>query len=126
MTSPLRRTDGESDLVREREVFERLGHARSDVERAEQAIVKLRARHHDLLRQVEVVEAENRALERDLMQKLATWRRLDDGAQRVDEALPTLRAVTGSLTYRITERLLIVLNRARFVLGFRWLRKHPW
>jgi septation ring formation regulator EzrA len=73
-----------------------------------------------LQQQIDAVQNENRVLERELVQQLASWRKLDEAQQRIDDVLPRLHAVTHSLTYRLVAVLLAGINRVR-----RWLRLSP-
>lgn len=89
------------------------GHARGVVDEAGRTLAALRHREQDLRKQIAAVDAENRLLERELMQQLSQWRRLDDATQRVEDVLPQLKAVTGSLTYRLVAGMFGVVNRVR-------------
>jgi SMC interacting uncharacterized protein involved in chromosome segregation len=125
----------------EYERHEAVGYLRCEVDQAERTLATLRARKQELLRQItladaeqcdaeralqanraelqrqlDVVAAENRALERELLERLATWRKLDEASVRVEEIVPQLRAVTGSFTYRFVAGLLHVVNRGLGVL----------
>lgn len=97
----------------DRDTHERIGYARCEADQAEKALTDLQKKRDSLTRQIDAVEAENRNLERELLQKLGTWRKLDDATQRVDDVLPQLKAVTGSLTYRGVAKVLGVVNRTR-------------
>jgi hypothetical protein len=119
----MRNDEGEPSTAAARELHESVGGARADVERAEQELVRLRARNTDLQRQIGVVVGESQNLERELLQKLSSWRNLDDANARAEEVLPQLRAVTGSLTYRLVRGVLHVGNRVLGVLTLRFLRR---
>jgi chromosome segregation ATPase len=123
MPRPVRDDSGDAIGASARELFERTGAARADVERAEQDLAALRARQADLAQQLEAVQIENANLERELIKKLHQWRKLDDATVRADEVLPQLRAVTGSLTYRGVRFVLHAVNRAIGVLTLRGLRR---
>lgn len=99
-----------------RELAERIGYARCETDEADRTLEALRQKQQDLRRQIAAVDAENRVLERDLLQQLSQWRKLDDGQQRVEELLPQLRSVTSSLTYRLVAGLLAGINRMRSFL----------
>jgi hypothetical protein len=105
-----------------RELYEQVGAARADVERAEQDLAKLEARHAQLTRQLEAVQIENANLERELIKKLHDWRKHDDANVRADEVLPQLRAVTGSFTYRAVSFALHAVNRVLGIVTLRGLR----
>lgn len=90
-----------------------LGYARGSVDETERTLSALRQRQHDLRTQIAAVTAENRLLERDLLQQLGKWRMLDEASQRVEDVLPQLNAMTGSLTYRLVALLHGVVNRVR-------------
>ncbi|MFN9706503.1 MAG: hypothetical protein ACK595_17010 [Planctomycetota bacterium] len=79
---------------------QRLGFAQGSAAEAEHALAAVRARHADLRRQIDAVADENRQLERELLQRLGEWRKLDDGQQLVDDVLPQVRAVMRTLPYR--------------------------
>lgn len=114
-----RRVDEEAPIGA-KELAERVGYARCEADEAERTLEALRQRQQDLRRQIAAVDAENRTLERDLLQQLGQWRKLDDGQQRVEELLPQLKSVTSSLTYRLVAGLLTRINRVRaFVLPSR-------
>ncbi len=106
----------EESPAAERERFELIGYSRCEADEAERLLADLRHKLQTLRSQIAAVEAENRTLERELLQQLGTWRKLDDANQRVEEILPQLRVVTGSLTYRLCAGLLAVLNRGRRLL----------
>jgi septal ring factor EnvC (AmiA/AmiB activator) len=118
MNRPHRLDEGPEE--RERETFEQLGYARCDAEHAERLCAELRAKREQLQQQIGAVQAENRTLERELLAQLASWRKLDDAQQRVDEVMPQLQAITRSLTYRSVAALLRGVNRVRALI----LRKH--
>jgi len=88
-------------------------HAHGIVDEAGRTLAALRHRQQDLRKQIAAVDAENRLLERELLQQLSQWRRLDDATQRVEDVLPQLKAVTGSLTYRLVAGMLGLVNRVR-------------
>ncbi len=119
----MRNDEGDASNAGDRELHEHVGGARADVERDQQELARLRARHADLERQIEVVAGETQNLERELLQKLASWRKLDDANVRVEDVLPQLRAVTGSLTYRLVHGVLHIGNRVLGVLSLRFLRR---
>lgn len=125
----------------EYERHEAIGYLRCELDQAERTLATLRARKQELLRQIaladneqrdaeraldahraelrrqlDVVAAENQALERELLERLAAWRKLDEATVRVDEIVPQLRAVTGSFTYRCVAGLLHLVNRVLGVL----------
>lgn len=100
----------------DRDTHERIGYGRCEADQADKTLAELQKKRDLLARQIDAVEAENRNLERELLHKLGTWRKLDDATQRVDDVLPQLKAVTGSLTYRGVAKLLGAVNRARKVL----------
>lgn len=106
--SPRADEDGPQDAAA---MAERLGFARGSVAEAEHALAALRARHADLRRQLDAVAAENRQLERDLLQRLGEWRKLDDGQQLVDDVLPQVRAITRTLPYRFAVAVRGVVRR---------------
>jgi septal ring factor EnvC (AmiA/AmiB activator) len=120
MSRPLRSDEGEPSAA---PGSERAAYARGEIDRTEQELERLRARSAELQRQIDVVNAENEHLERELVQKLTTWRKLDDANLRVDEVLPQLRAITGSLCYRICRVLLHGVNRVLGVVTLRFLRR---
>ena len=91
----------------------RLDHARGAADEAERTLAALQQRQQDLRRQIGAVTAENRLLERELLQQLGQWRKLDDANQRVEDVLPQLKTVTSSLTYRLVAGMLAVVNRVR-------------
>ena len=93
-----------------------LGYARGSVDETERTLAALRQRQHDLRQQIAAVMAENRLLERELLQQLGQWRKIDDANQRVEDVLPQLKAVTGSWTYRLVAGMLAVVNRVRRVI----------
>jgi len=123
MSAAKRVDEAEPATAAERAVFESIGHARGEADCTEQMLARLRARQQELLRQIDVVEAECRTLERALVEKLGSWRKFDEGNQRMDEVLPQFRAVTGSFTYRAVSALLHLVNRVRWWLTFGWLRR---
>lgn len=89
----------------------RVEFTRGAVSEAEHALAGLRQRHDDLRRQIESVTAENRQLERELLQRLGEWRKLDDGQQWVDDVLPQVRAITRTLPYRFAVGVRGVMRR---------------
>ena len=103
----------ESTAKHARELFERIGYARCELDRIELELTKLVERRQALQKHTEVVRAENETLELDLLQRLTRWQMLDDVNQRVENVMPQLRAVTGSLTYRLVAKMLAVVNRLR-------------
>ncbi|MBL8753585.1 MAG: hypothetical protein JNK15_09810 [Planctomycetes bacterium] len=113
------RDEGEPPATAAREPGERVAYTRGELDRTELELARLRARRAELQKQIDVVTAENGLLERDLLQKLATWRKLDDANARAEEVLPQLRAVTGSLCYRVCRVLLHGVNRAWALVTFR-------
>jgi hypothetical protein len=123
MSAPEHIDEGEPAMAAERDLFERIGYARAESDGAEQTLARLRARHQDFLRQIDVVETECRRLERELLEKLSTWRKLENDQQGLDDVLPQVRAITTSHTYRYTAALLRIVNRTRWVLTFGWLRR---
>lgn len=96
---------------------ERIGHARCEAEVAQRELDALRRQQDRLTRDLAAVRAENTALEQELLRELASWRGLDAHAQRLEEALPRVRQVTGSLTYRLADTVLRALNRLRRTLA---------
>ena len=123
MSAPEHIDEGEPATAAERELFVRIGRAAAEAEAAEQALARLRARHQDLLRQIDVVETECGKLEHELLQKLSAWHEREDDQQDMDDLLAQVRAVTTSFTYRVVARLLQVVNLTRSVLTFGWLRR---
>jgi len=123
MSAPERIDGGDPAAASTREHFERLGYARAEVDGAEKALAAQRQKRQELSRQNEVVETECKQLERELLQKLAFWRKLDEHTQTVDTLLPQFRAVTGSFTYRAAAALLRTINRLRRAISFGWLRR---
>ena len=101
----------------ERDLFERIGYSRCEVEQAERVLSQLQGKHQEMTRQIQVVEAENACIERELLRKLDTWKGRDEALQRVEDVLPQLKAVTGSLTYRAVHALLRSVNRVRRVFS---------
>lgn len=114
MPRPDRIAEGTPEADRER--FERIGYSRCEADEAERLLASLRQKQLELRDQIAAVGAENRTLERDLLQQLGTWRKLDDAHQRVEDVLPQLKAVTSSLVYRLVAGLLGVVNRVRCLL----------
>ncbi len=123
MPRSTRNDEGNPTAAAARQVFEQLGFARSEVERAEQDLARLRKKHGELQHQVEVVSAENAQLERDLLLKLGTWRKLDDANVRAEGVLPQMRAVTGSLCYRTVRLFLHAVNRGLGIVTLRAFRR---
>ncbi len=123
MPRPARDDSGDAIGAAARDLFEQTGAARAELQRAEQDLERLRARHAELTAQVEAVQIENANLERGLVKKLHEWRRLDDATVRADEVLPQLRAVTGSLTYRAVRFVLHAVNRVLGLVTLRALRQ---
>ncbi len=119
----MRNDEGDASNAGDRELHERVGAARADAERAQLELVRLRAKSAELERQIGIVGDENQNLERALIQKLTSWRKLDDANVRAEEVLPQLRAVTGSLTYRLVYGVLRIGNRVLGVLTLRFLRR---
>lgn len=85
--------------------------ARGAGDEAERVLAGLLARRDDLRRQIDAVTAENRQLERELLQRLAEWRKLDEGQQYVDDVLPQVRAITRTLPYRFAAGVRGALRR---------------
>lgn len=112
---------GDSAMA-EGELAERIGYVRCDLDGAERTLADLIRRRDELRRQLEVVDAENRRLEGELLQRLGRWRQHDADSQRADELLAGVEAVTGSATYRLTQRLLRLVNGVRRLLTLGWLR----
>jgi hypothetical protein len=117
MSAP-ERIDRGDQAADDRELFERVGYARAGVDGAEQTLAAHRARREELVRQNEVVVAECQQLERELLQKLSAWRKLDDQTQNVETQVQQFRAVTGSFTYRLVVALLRGINRVRNLVTF--------
>lgn len=92
----------------------RADHARGAGDEAERMLAALLARRDDLRRQIDTVADENRQLERELLQRLGEWRKLDAGQQFVDDVLPQVRAVTRTLPYRFA---VAVRGVVRWVVG---------
>ena len=123
MSAPERIDEGDQARAAERDLVVRIARARADADGAEQTLARLRARHQDLLRQIDVVETECRKLERELLAKLSTWCKSEYTQQGMEDLLPRVWAVTNSLTYRVVARLLRIVNRTLWVLTFGWLRR---
>ncbi len=101
----------------ERELFERIGYSRCEADQVEQMLLRLRNKRQEMASQILAVEAENAILERELLQKLDTWKGRDEALQRVEDVLPQIKAVTGSLTYRLVLAMLRGVNRVRRVFS---------
>lgn len=86
-------------------------HARGAGDEAERMLAALIARRDDLRCQIDAVAAENRQLERELLQRLGEWRKFDAGQQVVDDVLPQVRAVTRTLPYRFAIAVRGVVRR---------------
>lgn len=119
MTAPEHIDEGEPATAAERDLFVRIGWVGAEADAAEQTLARMRARHQDLLRQIEVVEAECCKLEHELLERLSKWRELESEQQDMDDLLPQIRAVTTSFTYRVVANLLRIVN----LLTFGWLRR---
>lgn len=124
------------DAAAEREVYERIGYTRREVEEArarlrelERNRDELRSRKEDLSRQIDVVRAEVEALRAQLTERLGAFCALDDVDQRTAsvEIVRRIEAIRASATYRITAGVLAVVNRLRGVVTFAWLfgKRHP-
>jgi septal ring factor EnvC (AmiA/AmiB activator) len=123
MSAPEHIDEGEPVTAAERDLFVRIGNVRAEADAAEQTLARLRARHQDLLRQIDVVETECCKLEHELLERLSTWREFESDQQDMDDLLPQVRAVTTSFTYRVVAQLLRIVNLTRWVLTFGWLRR---
>lgn len=122
MPRPIRDDQGTAG-VPPAELSEEIGFARGSVQHNEQELARLRALLADLQRQVRAVELETADLERELVRKLAVWRRFDEQNLRADEILPEFRAVTGSITYRAVRLLQRAVDRGWALLTLRAFRR---
>lgn len=114
------------EVANARELHERIGYARCQLDAARDDLDALLRSRQDLERQVQVVRSEIEALRRELAERLADWCSLDELDQRHEHAaafLNRVESVRSSATYRITAALLAAINRARAVATLRWLRR---
>ncbi|MBL8748266.1 MAG: hypothetical protein JNK78_03835 [Planctomycetes bacterium] len=121
----------QTDHAAERELHERVGYVRCEVDAARGRLRELERIRDDLLRkkqelvrQVEFVQRDVDERRRELAERLGSWCALDDLDQRTiaSDFIRKVDAVRTSRTYRITAGVLHVVNRVRYYATFRWLR----
>jgi hypothetical protein len=120
--------------AKERELHERVGYVRCQVDHARDELRDLEAtladhvrQGEEMSRQLEVVRAHIAVRRQELTERLGEWCALDDIDQRTSatDAFKKIDAVRSSLTYRVTAALLAAINRIRSLVTLQWLRNRP-
>jgi chromosome segregation ATPase len=118
----------------ERELHERVGYVRCQLDEAREKLQQLEAsladhvrRREEVSRQIDVVRAEIAVRRRELTDRLGEWCALDDIDQRTSatDAFKKIDAVRSSLTYRVTVVALAAINKVRSLVTLQWLRGRP-
>jgi hypothetical protein len=104
---------------------EQFGYQRCEIDRDQAALHKMQEQQRKLKHDIQAIKNENELLESQLLQELTTWRSLDDANTHASKVIPTINAITSSMTYRLVAAILRILRSVTRLATFGWLRKEP-